>query len=188
MELSPVKNLDLDDIKDEVWLDVFKYEDIYQVSNRGRVKTKFRKMYYDRGLGRGKELKTVYPRIRKQKLNKHTGYLMIGLNSKGKATNYTIHSMVARAFIENYKPEGTGKGRCTNHKDGNKLNNHVENLEVITISENVRHMFKNGLTTNSHKVKYNGIEYYSKSEMRRVLKMPEKIQNKMIKEGSVEVL
>ena len=167
----------------EIWKDVVGWEEFYQVSNMGRVKAKERVMHYDRNLGRGIEKKTVYERIRKPKLNKHTGYLMVGLNGKGKSTNATIHSMVAKAFIENYKGEGKGKGLCTNHKDGNKLNNSIENLEVVTQGENLRHAFKNDLTKTNHKVIYEGIEYYSKAEMRRKLKISEGKQNKMIKQG-----
>ena len=148
-------------LKGEVWKDVVGWEKFYQVSNLGRVKTKKRIMHYDRNRGCGIEKKTVYEKIRKPKLNKHTGYLMVGLNGKGKPKNVTIHSMVSKSFIENYPSQGKGKGKCTNHKDGNKLNNNLENLEVVTVAENVRHMFKNKLSTSNHVVKYNGVEYYS---------------------------
>jgi len=59
-------------------------------------------------------------------------------------------------------------------KQGNKLNNNLTNLKIITHRENCIHAFKNGLKDNNHKVAYEGIEYYSKSEMRRQLKMSEK--------------
>lgn len=170
-------------LEGENWKDVVGWEEFYQVSNMGRVKVKGRVMFYDRNLGRGIEKKTVYEKIRKPKLNKHTGYLMVGLNGKGNPTNVTVHSMVAKAFINNYKGEGKGKGLCTNHKDGNKLNNKVENLEVIKIADNVRHMFLNNLTTSNHKIKYNGIEYFSKAEMRKQLKISEEKQRKLIAEG-----
>ena len=170
-------------LKGEIWKDVVGWEEFYQVSNMGRVKAKERVMYYDRNRGCGIEKKTVYERIRKPKLNKHTGYLMVGLNGKGKTTNVTIHSMVAKAFIENYKGEGRGKGLCTNHKDGNKLNNSIENLEVIPIAENVRHMFYNGLTTSNHKIIYQNVVYFSKAEMRKALNISERKQKKLISEG-----
>jgi hypothetical protein len=168
---------------DEIWKDVVGWEEFYQVSNFGRVKAKERVMFYDRNRGCGIEKKTVYERIRKPKFNKHTGYLMVGLNGKGKSVNVTVHSMVAKAFIFNYIGEGKGKGLCTNHKDGNKLNNNLENLEVIKIADNVRHMFNNGLTTSNHKIKYNGVEYFSKAEMRRRLNISWEKQIKLIAEG-----
>ena len=96
--------------------------------------------------------------------------------------------LIARAFIENYKSEGKGKGKCVNHKDGNKLNNCLENLEVIPFAENVRHMFNNGLTTSNHRVKYENVIYLSKAEMRRRLKISDRKQNRMIKEGLIEVI
>lgn len=170
-------------LEGEVWKDVVDWEEFYQVSSFGRIKAKTRVMFYDRNRGCGIEKKTVYERIRKPKLNKHTGYLMVGLNGKGKPENVTIHSMVARAFISDYKSEGKGKGLCTNHKDGNKLNNTPENLEVIKIADNVRHMFKNSLSTTNHKIKYDGVEYYSKSDMRRTLKISEGKQKKLIEQG-----
>ena len=172
----------------EVWKDVVDWEEFYQISNMGRVKAKKRVMFYDRGRGCGIEKKTVYERIRKPKLNKHTGYLMVGLNGKGKPENVTIHSMVARAFVLDYKGEGIGKGMCTNHKDGDKLNNTPENLEVIKIADNVRHMFRNNLSTTNHKIKYDGIEYYSKAEMRKQLNISERKQNKLIKDGLAVVI
>jgi len=165
----------------EEWRDVIGWEEFYEISSIGRVKCKQRVMYYDRNLGRGIEKKTVYEKIRKQKLNKHTGYMVVGLNGKGLSTNVTIHSMVARAFIKNYISKGRGKGSCTNHKDGNKLNNSVENLEVISFGDNIRHAFTTGLSS-SHPVTYKGVYYYSKTEMRRVVGVGESRQKKMLEE------
>lgn len=152
MELEINKNNDNLCLEGEIWKDVIGWEDLYEVSSLGRIRTKYRIIYYDKGMGRGIEPKTVQPRIRKQKLNKHTGYLMVGLNGKGKSKNITVHSMVAHAFIQYYEPQGIGKGYCTNHKDGNKLNNKVDNLEVILLEDNVRHMFRTGLSTSNHRV------------------------------------
>ena len=175
------------DLKNEVWKDVISWEEIYMISNLGRVKIKNRNIsYYVKNDPKRDTFlcpRNIKEKIRKPKLNKHTGYLMVGLNGKGKSQNVTIHSMVAKAFIGDIP-----RGYNANHKDGNKLNNNLTNLEIITHRENCIHAFKNGLKNNNHRVKYKDIEYYSKSEMRRVLKMSEKIQNKMIKEGSVEVL
>lgn len=112
---------------------------------------------------------------------------MVGLNGNGKSINVTIHSMVARAFIENYKSEGIGKGKCVNHKDGNKLNNNLSNLEVVTIKENIQHAFKNGLVQ-THIVMYKNKTYYSKAELRRTENISEKKMNKMIEIGEITVI
>lgn len=189
MELRPFENLSLEDMKNEVWLDVLNYEDIYQVSNFGRIKTKKRIMMYDKNMGFGISKKTVYPRIRKQKINKHTGYLMVGLNSKGKSRNYTIHSLVGEAFLGYERGPGRdGNKNCVNHKNGNKLDNRLKNLEVITIAENIRHAFRESSSSTAHKLLWKGVEYYSKAEFRRQTGCSEKRMHKMIKSGEIKQL
>ena len=71
--------------------------------------------------------------IRKSNVG-NTGYLRVGLNS-GKET-LTVHRLVALAFVDGYKD-----GLVVNHKDGNKLNNNIDNLEWVTQSENALHGF-----------------------------------------------
>lgn len=162
----------------EIWKDVVGWEGYYLVSNLGNVKSKKRVMFYKFGKNKEKKEKTVKENIRKQKLNKCTGYYMINLNKDGKMKCETVHSMVAKAFIGLYK-----KGYSVNHKDGNKLNNNLENLEIITHQENCFHAFKTNLKSNNHKIKYNNVEYFSKTEMRKQLKMSELKQRKLIAEG-----
>ena len=63
-----------------------------------------------------------------------SGYLYVTLNEKGKHHNYRLHRLVAKAFIPN--PDGLA---TVNHKDLNKENNRVENLEWMSIGDNNRH-------------------------------------------------
>lgn len=68
------------------------------------------------------------------------GYLVQQLNCDGRRRNFSVHRLVARCFIPN--PDGKPQ---VNHKDGNKRNNSVENLEWCTGKENVRHAVALGL-------------------------------------------
>ena len=87
-------------------------------------------------LGQIRNTKTNY--ILKGRLNK-SGYLQVSLTDKEtkKQKNYYIHRLVAIYFLENLDNK-----REVNHKDGNKLNNNVDNLEWVTPSENQKHRQK----------------------------------------------
>ena len=75
-----------------------------------------------------------------KKIN-NRGYYLVNLSVCGKVKTYQLHRLIANAFIEN--PENLP---VVNHKDGNKLNNKVENLEWCTHSKNIIHAFETGLT------------------------------------------
>lgn len=115
--------LTLDDLPDEIWRPIKRYEDFYHVSNYGRVKS----------FHKGKV------RILKPQADKD-GYISIALQAYGAAKLCRIHRLVAEAFIPNTddKPE-------INHVDGHPLNNHVSNLEWCTRLENQRHAANAGL-------------------------------------------
>ena len=87
-------------------------------------------------LGQIRNTKTNY--ILKGRLSK-SGYLQVSLTDKEtkKKKNYYIHRLVAIYFLENLDNK-----REVNHKDGNKLNNNVDNLEWVTPSENQKHRQK----------------------------------------------
>ena len=93
----------------------------YEVSNTGKVRNK----------------KTG--RILKQ--NKRRGYpFVVLMNSKNEKKDYYVHRLVALAFIPN--PSGFPQ---VNHRDGNKNNNSVENLEWCTARMNIQHACELGL-------------------------------------------
>lgn len=81
-----------------------------------------------------------------QRKNKH-GYMRITeylgkVDGKYKYVSHNVHRLVAMEFVPNPDPK---KFTVVNHKDGNKLNNHKDNLEWITLSENTKHALEEGL-------------------------------------------
>ncbi|MBQ6004894.1 MAG: NUMOD4 motif-containing HNH endonuclease [Selenomonadaceae bacterium] len=115
------------DLPGEEWRNItddnVNYGGKYQVSNFTRI----------RSLYRGK-VRIIKPDII------HTGYLRVTLYKDGKTKSYYVHVLVAKAFIPN--PENKP---CVNHRDGNKQNNAIDNLEWVTQSENARHAYETGL-------------------------------------------
>lgn len=104
---------------EEIWKNIKGYEGLYQVSNLGRVKSLDRYMNNKHGT---KTLKKG--RILINSLVKRTGYLRVSLSKNGKFISKSIHQLVATAFIPN--PNYYDQ---INHKDENKANNCINNLE-----------------------------------------------------------
>ena len=97
----------------EIWIDVKDFENIYQVSNYGRVRS------LDR-IVNGRKIKGKIRVLRKDK----KGYLRILLSNKSFRKLCQVHRLVAKAFIPN--PLNLP---CVNHKNEDKTDNRVENLE-----------------------------------------------------------
>ena len=118
----------------EIWKPIVGYEDYYEISNLGNVRSKG-KCYIDK-LGRVQNRK---PKQLKTRVGK-VGYLCVDLNANGISIQKHIHRLIAEAFILNPENKPT-----VNHKDGNKLNNDISNLEWNTYSENNKHAVDNNL-------------------------------------------
>ena len=121
----------------EIWKPVVGYEQLYQVSNKGRVKSLPRKVK------RGNHYLKVEEKILKPcKIN--SGRLTVRLCSGGKSAVFLVHRLVATAFIPNLNnlPQ-------INHIDGNPLNNNLENLEWCNQSWQEIHKLYNLKVTNS---------------------------------------
>ena len=111
----------------EIWKTVVGWEGLYEVSNLGRVRS------LDRIVKRGDYLQNRHQKILAQTQNKF-GYLLAKLSRNGRSRRYMIHRLVAEAFIPN--PDNLPQ---VNHKDENKENNCVENLEWCTRLYNMRY-------------------------------------------------
>ena len=107
----------------EIWKPIIGAEGFLEVSNMGRVRSVYE--------GHQKILREY---------RNGSGYRRFETRVSGEKFSGLVHRAVAKAFIPNpeNKPE-------VNHKDGNKENNAVENLEWATRMENVRHAIENGL-------------------------------------------
>ena len=106
--------------------DIVGYEGLYAVTNDGLVWA-----YPKKSRKQGRWLKEAIDRC---------GYAYVGLFKDGKVTKLKVHRLVAQAFlVASDKPH-------VNHKDGNKLNNCVKNLEWVTPKENKIHAFSTGIT------------------------------------------
>lgn len=112
----------------EIWKPVSGYEGMYEVSDEGRVRSLDRVVKGRVGNNRLFPGKILSPETTYQ------GYKRVRLSREGKTRRFTVHSLVAQAFIGDY-PDGL----VINHIDENKANNRPDNLEYITQKENINH-------------------------------------------------
>ena len=141
-------------IKAERWLPVIGYEGWYEVSDLGRVK----RVSAGQGAIAGRILSSC---------GDGRGYLFVGLSINGTRRHYRVHRLVAVAFL------GTcPEGKEVNHKDGNKTNNYLENLEYMTRSENMCHAYKTGLA--SQRDKNNGNSKLIEEKACKIMRLLEK--------------
>lgn len=147
---------------EEIFKDIYGYEGLYQISNLGRVKS------------------LNYNKTRKEKILKYRkhryGYLMVVLFKDGKRKEILVHRLVAQAFLPNLDnlPQ-------VNHKDENKTNNCVENLEFCDAKYNSNYGTRNERVAKALTGAYNtkkskpvmcietGVIYQSTNEVQRQL-------------------
>lgn len=107
----------------EIWRPIEKTKGLIEVSNEGKV----------RSLLRGT------PRVLKTQADHH-GYHRVRVTIEREKMTFKVHREVAKAFIEN-----SNSLPQVNHKDGNKENNCVDNLEWVTNKDNAHHAIEHGL-------------------------------------------
>lgn len=101
-------------MKNEIWQTVKGYEDFYLISSFGRLKSKYSNKILKQNIGT-------------------SGYLFANLYKDKNGKPRMIHQLVAESFL-NHSPSGQHK--VVDHKDGNRLNNNVDNLQITTQRHN----------------------------------------------------
>lgn len=114
-------------MQEEIWKDIPDYDGYYQVSNMGNVKSLFRKV------NGNNSKRPVKERILKPYLNK-LGYYTFNLNKDGVANVFKAHQLVAMAFLGHIP---NGNKLVIDHINSNKVDNRVDNLQIITNRENL---------------------------------------------------
>lgn len=112
----------------EIWKPLPKYEKLYEISNMGRVRS-LDAMIFNKGNNQHCKKKGQILKLCEAK----NGYMVVNI----KRTTKYVHRLVAKAFIDSIPPKMT-----INHKDGNKTNNKVSNLEIVSYSDNHLHAFE----------------------------------------------
>lgn len=124
----------------EIWRDIEGYEGSYQVSNLGRVRAVDRVVYGKLSYKNGRFVKGRVLKLRKNK----EGYVKVNLNKDGVKSTYDVHKLVADAFMSN--PNNFPQ---INHRDENKANNQVFNLEYCDAHYNTNFGTRNERIANS---------------------------------------
>ena len=130
-------------LENNMWKAIQGYEGYYEVNDLGEVRSLDRYVTDSSGAKSGKRrlLKGAMMKLTESKAQYGgTGYLVVNLRKNHTSWVVPVHILVAKAFIPNPDNMPT-----VNHKDGNKLNNRVSNLEWVSYSDNNVHALKNGL-------------------------------------------
>ena len=116
------------------WVKIKGYEEFYEISSSGEIRSKDRTVTDKIGRTRSWKGKVLNPDIAPN------GYYRVSFSINRKRKQFYVHRLIAEYFIPN--PNNLPQ---VNHIDGNKLNNSLDNLEWVTVQENVIHAYKNGL-------------------------------------------
>lgn len=141
---------------EEIWKDIPNYEG-YQASSLGRIRTYNKKTYTQKHGERHwkNRILKFKPSTSSNNLGQGTGY-RVTLWKNGKGKDYLVARLVATTFLENL----IDTKMTVNHKNGNRLDNRIENLEWLSLSENIKYGFENGQYKQHKTILYNKNEKY----------------------------
>jgi hypothetical protein len=144
----------------EQWKDIPGYEGYYQASTYGNIRSVERKIKRKDGTSQTKKSITKSKRIRKD-------YHATTLHKESERITYGVHRLIAMTFLPN--PFNLPQ---VNHQDGNKLNNHLDNLEWSTGSDNIKHAIETGLRPNNlYQGEKNGMSVLTEEIVRKIIMM-----------------
>ena len=123
----------------EIWKDIPNYKG-YQASNLGRIRT-YNKITYTKlhGERHWKNRILKFKPTTKNNRSKQGGGYRVSLWKNGKCRDFLVARIIATTFLENL----IDTKMTVNHKNGNRLDNRVDNLEWLTLSENIKYGFEN---------------------------------------------
>ena len=157
------------------WVKIKGYEDFYEISSSGEIRSKDRTMTDKIGRTRSWKGKVLNPDIAPN------GYYRVSFSINRKRKQFYVHRLIAEHFIPN--PDNLPQ---VNHIDGNKLNNSLDNLEWVTVQDNVIHAYKNGLIKHvSGKEHFNYGKFGSESKNAKPVIATNVITNETKRYGSL---
>ena len=123
----------------EIWKDIPNYKG-YQASSLGRIRT-YNKITYTKlhGERHWKNRILKFKPTTKNNHSKQGGGYRVSLWKNGKCRDFLVARIIATTFLENL----IDTKMTVNHKNGDRLDNRVENLEWMTLSENIKYGFEN---------------------------------------------
>ena len=125
-----------------MWVPVIGYETLYEVSDTGKVRTSLNKITFTEYHGERRwKQRTLKPKDAWSKGKRYWCGKHVSLWKDGKSKDYLVHRIEACSFYG----VPLDSSLTVNHKDGNRANNNLENLELISREENIVHGFDNGL-------------------------------------------
>ena len=132
----------------EIWKEIIRYEGLYEVSNYGNIKS------ISRTITKGNITYVTKDKLLKQSVDT-AGYPYVNLSDYKKQKTFRVHQLVAIAFL-NHTPNKYD-GLLVDHIDGDKLNNHLSNLQLVTNRKNSSKDRKNKTS------KFTGVSWHKQS-------------------------